>query len=81
MSFDSEKSAKAYAKKRGLKLIDYKDDVNEAKVIKSKSASKVLQLMDKFEDGADRYMEFVKKISKEDNISIKQLEKELDSFI
>lgn len=48
---------------------------------KSKSAKKVLQMMDNEEDGANRYGEFVKKVAKEDGISIEQLEKELEPFI
>ena len=79
MTFDSTKSAEKYADKKGLKLIDFKESVNEAK--KSKSASKVLKLMDAEEDGQDKYMEFVKKVAKEDKISVKQLEKELDPWI
>lgn len=53
--------------------------LNEVK--KTKSASKVLKLMDSEEDGPDRYKEFVKKVAKEDKISVKQLEKELEPFI
>jgi hypothetical protein len=49
----------------------------EEKIIKTKSAQKVLQLLDKDWE----YMDAVKKVSKEDKISIEQLEKELDPFI
>jgi Ca2+-binding EF-hand superfamily protein len=60
----------------------FKEFLQEKKEpVKTKSAKKVLQLMDKYEDGSDRYMEFVKKVAKEDKISVKQLEKELDPFI
>jgi len=45
--------------------------------IKTKSAQKVLQLMD--DDW--EYVDAVKKIAKEDSISIEQLEKELEPFI
>jgi len=53
----------------------FKEYLEEAK--KSKSASKVLQLMDKDME----YVDAVKKVSKEDNIPIKKLEKELEPFI
>ena len=60
----------------------FKEFLQEKKEpVKTKSAKKVLQLMDKYEDGPNRYMEFVKKVAKEDKISVKQLEKELDPFI
>lgn len=48
---------------------------------KSESASKVLQLMDAFEDGEDRYQEFVKQVAAESNISVKTLEAELEPFV
>ena len=59
--------------------IDESINIKEAK--KSKSAKKVLQLMDKFEDGESRYSEFVKKVAKQDGISVAQLEKELEPFV
>lgn len=58
----------------------YQEYLNES-VKKTKSAKKVLQLMDSEEDGGSMYMKFVKQVAKEDNISIKQLEKELDPFV
>ncbi|MFM2668536.1 hypothetical protein AAFX24_27735 [Vibrio mediterranei] len=48
---------------------------------KSESASKVLQLMDAYEDGEDRYQEFVKQVAAESNISVKTLEAELEPFV
>lgn len=48
---------------------------------KTHAAKRVLQLMDSFEDGDSRYGEFVKLVSQEENISIEQLEKDLDPFI
>lgn len=51
-------------------------DLNEA-VTKSKSASKVLKLMDQDVE----YQAAVKKVAKEDKITTKQLEKELEPFI
>lgn len=65
--------------KRCELLIEKFSELEEVK--KSSSAKKVLQLMDSEEDGQDRYMEFVKRVAKEDNISISQLEKELEPFI
>ena len=44
---------------------------------KTKSAKKVLQLM----DDDYEYEDAIKKVSKEDKIDIKQLEKEVDPFI
>lgn len=51
-------------------------EFNES-VKKTKNASKALQLM----DNDYSYQDAIKKVSKENNISIKQLEKELDPFI
>jgi len=51
------------------------DGIN--KPMKTKSASKVLQMMDKDVS----YSDAVKKVAKDDNISIKQLEMELESWI
>jgi hypothetical protein len=48
-----------------------------AKNIKTASAKKALRLMDQDVD----YQEAVRRVSKEDNIPIKQLEKELEEFI
>jgi len=54
----------------------YKEsELNEAK--KTKSASKVLQLMDKDVE----YSDAVKQVMKSDGIDKKQLEKELEPFI
>lgn len=56
----------------------FKDWLNEGmKPKKSKSASKVLKLMDKDME----YVDAVKKVSKEDNIPKVKLEKELEPFI
>ncbi len=68
MEFETIKDALDYAKKKKL-------------VYKSASAKKVLKLLDGDEDGQSKYMEFVKKVSKEDKISVKHLEKELEPFI
>lgn len=54
-----------------------RDIVKKAEPTKTESASKVLQLM----DNDYEYMDAVKKVSKEDNISVEQLERELDEFI
>ena len=48
---------------------------------KTAEAQRVLQLMDSTEDGASRYTEFVQLVASESNISVKQLERELDPFI
>ena len=48
---------------------------------KSKSAQKVLQLMDNEPDGESRYSEFVERVSKEDGISKETLNKDLEPFI
>ena len=53
----------------------YKEYLTEIK--KTKSAKKALQLMDKDYS----YQDAVKKVSKEDDIPSKQLEKELEPFI
>jgi hypothetical protein len=45
--------------------------------IKTNSAKKVLQLM----DNDIEYIEAIRQIAKEDDISIEQLEKELEPFI
>ena len=49
--------------------------------IKTPNAKRVLQLMDSYEDGANRYCEFIKLVSKEANITTEQLEEELNPFI
>lgn len=48
---------------------------------KSPSASKVLKLMDSYEDAAGDYALFVKQVAAEDNIPVAQLERELNPFI
>jgi len=48
---------------------------------KSSNAKRVLQLMDSCEDGASRYMEFVKLVSSEANVTIESLEVELEPYI
>jgi hypothetical protein len=48
---------------------------------KTENASRVLQLMDSSEHGEGRYGEFVKLVANDANISIAQLEQELDPFI
>jgi hypothetical protein len=53
----------------------------QEKVVKTQGAQKVLSLMDFFEDGDDRYCEFVKLVSTETGITIEQLNKELEPFI
>jgi ribosome-binding protein aMBF1 (putative translation factor) len=50
-------------------------------VIKTENASRVLQLMDSYEDAPNDYSKFVKSVSEEQGISIEQLEKELEDFI
>ena len=52
-----------------------KDFLNEGK--KTKSASRVLQLMDK--DWS--YTDALRKVAKDDNISKEQLEKDLEPYI
>lgn len=49
--------------------------------MKSNSVIRVLQLMDSFEDGQERYAEFVTQVANEDNVSIEQLEQELNQYI
>ncbi|ENN6469976.1 hypothetical protein AB9X29_003777 [Vibrio vulnificus] len=51
------------------------------KKIKSDSASRVLQLMDSYADGQDRYKELLVQVAREDNVPVEQLEKELDEYI
>lgn len=68
-------------KKSELRAIIREEIKTLTEATKTKSAKKVLQLMDKYEDGAGRYAEFVKKVAKQDGISVAQLEKELDPFI
>ena len=51
--------------------------LDEKKVVKTASAKKVLQLMDKDVS----YGDAIKKVMKSDGISREQLEKELDPFI
>lgn len=48
---------------------------------KSENASKVLQLMDTYIDGPERYHEFVNQVAAEANISVETLEAELEPFI
>ncbi len=50
-------------------------------VTKTENAHRVLQLMDITEDGDDRYGEFVKQVAADANISVEQLEAELEPFI
>lgn len=49
--------------------------------IKTANAQRVLQLMDSCENGDSRYREFVELVAKEANVSIEQLEAELNPFI
>ncbi len=49
--------------------------------MKSDSVTRVLQLMDSCEDGQERYAEFVALVASEDNVSVKQLETELNQYI
>ncbi len=62
-----------------MKLAEKIIDMHEVK--KSKSASKVLKMMDSEEGGDAKFKEFVAKVAKEDGISVEQLEKELEPFI
>lgn len=50
-------------------------------IYKSERACRVLQLMDSNEDGASRFSEFVKTVSKETGVSVEQIELELEPFI
>ena len=50
-------------------------------ITKTDNAQKVLVLMGSYDDGQERYLEFVLKVAKEAGITREQLEKELDPFI
>ncbi|MFA0882291.1 hypothetical protein NHG76_16605 [Vibrio cholerae] len=49
--------------------------------MKSDSVARVLQLMDSCEDGQERYAELVAQVASEDNVSVEQLETELNQYI
>ncbi|WP_198556704.1 hypothetical protein [Paraglaciecola sp. MB-3u-78] len=49
--------------------------------VKTKCASRVLQLMDSSEDGADRYFEFVNRTSVEFAVPVKQMEDDLKPYL
>lgn len=49
--------------------------------MKSDSVTRVLQLMDSCEDGQERYVEFMAQVASEDNVSVEQLETELNQYI
>jgi hypothetical protein len=50
-------------------------------IFKSENAKRVLQLMDSFEDGQERYCEFVDQVAQEANMTKEALEAELEPFI
>ncbi len=49
--------------------------------VKTINATRVLQLMDREDNGAARYREFVEWVASEAGISVQQLETELEPFI
>ena len=61
----------------GLRILGFK----KVEDTKSSNAKRVQQLMDSCEDGASRYMEFVKLVSSEANVTIESLEVELEPYI
>ncbi len=49
--------------------------------MKSDSITRVLQLMDSCEGGQERYAEFVAQVASGNNVSVEQLETELNQYI
>lgn len=77
-------SGETFAKRDTLESAkEYRDTQLEQKKppLKSAEAKRVLQLMDSFDDGNGRYTEFVQQVSNETNISVEELNKELEPFI
>ena len=53
----------------------------KAVVIKTHRAQDVLEMMGAFEDGGDRYQEFVRLVADKSGVTTKQLNSELDFFV
>lgn len=49
--------------------------------MKSDCVTRVLQLMDSCEDGQERFTEFVAQVASENNVSVEELETELNQYI